>query len=178
MKYDIRIYGDPVLRVKSVPVGKIDEDIQQLAEDMIVTLRDNNGAGLAAQQIGRTEGICIIDISRDMTGDDSEYDGIEMPIIMLNPKIVDKAGAQEGQEGCLSFPDVYVNVERAAEITVQYMDMSGSDRELKVRGIVARAVQHEADHLRGILLVDHMSPVQKVAVAGKLKRMKKKALKK
>jgi peptide deformylase len=178
MKYDIRIYGDPILRAKSVSIGKIDKDIQQLTEDMIVTMRDNNGAGLAAQQIGRTENLCIIDIDRDMADDDSGSDKIEMPIIMLNPQISDKEGEQVGQEGCLSFPDVYVNVARAAEITVQYMDMTGSDQEIKVRGIVARAVQHEVDHLRGILLVDHMSPVQKVAVAGKLKRMKKKALKK
>lgn len=178
MKYHIRIYGDPVLREKSVLVAEVDDQIRQLAEDMLVTMRDHNGAGLAAQQIGRTESICIIDISRDMDNEDSGCDKIEMPLILINPKIVDKTGKQEGQEGCLSFPDMFINVVRSAEITVQYKDPSGGDREICVRGIVARAVQHERDHLDGILLVDHMTPVQKVAVAGKLKRMKKKALKK
>ena len=177
MTYDIRIFGDPILREKSVPIKEIDDGLLQLADDMISTMHANNGAGLAAQQIGRTERICIVNIDDDMR--DSEElgnEGLEMPMILLNPEISDGHGEQVGPEGCLSFPDIFVKVARFEEVTLKYMDVSGDNQEVRVHAWVARAVQHEVDHLNGVLLVDHMSPVQKVAVAGKLKRMKKQAL--
>lgn len=177
MKYHVRIYGDPVLREKSVPVDGIDDELRQLAEDMLVTMRENNGAGLAAQQIGRTERICIIDISYEMLDVGEGCDEVEMPMVLVNPEIVDRKGEQDGQEGCLSFPDVFIKVARSAEVSVKYKNLEGKDVVVRVSGLAARAVQHELDHLDGILLVDHMTPVQKVAVAGKLKRMKRKALK-
>ncbi|OVE75156.1 peptide deformylase [bacterium E08(2017)] len=176
MQYHVRIYGDPILREKSVPVAEIDEEIVQLAEDMVVTMRDNNGAGLAAQQIGRTERICIIDITDEVTEDDDVDEHLEMPLVLINPEIVEREGEQIGQEGCLSFPEVFINVARSEKVTVVFKNLEGEDQRITVRGLVARAVQHELDHLDGVLLVDHMTPVQKVSVAGKLKRMKKKAL--
>lgn len=178
MKYHVRIYGDPVLREKSLPVDHVRDDLKQLAMDMIVTMRENNGAGLAAQQIGRTESVCVIDVDNkenDYAGDDSAETMPEMPIVLFNPEIVETAGDQDGQEGCLSFPEVYINVNRAATVTVEYMDLESRKCTLHAGGLLARAIQHEVDHLNGVLLVDHMTPVQKVAVSGKLKRMKKKS---
>lgn len=177
MKYEIRIFGDPILREKSVPVKEVSDDLLQLAEDMIATMHANSGAGLAAQQIGRTERICIVNIDDDLRDEgDLDVEGLEMPLILINPEIMEMSGKQTGQEGCLSFPEIFVKVARSDEVTLRYLDVSGENREIKVGGFLARAVQHEVDHLNGVLLVDHMSPVQKVAIAGKLKRMKKQAL--
>jgi peptide deformylase len=96
-----------------------------------------------------------------------------MPLVLINPRIVASSGTQVGQEGCLSFPDIYVQIKRAAEVTVAFTDLEGRERELHGMGLLARAIQHELDHLNAVLLVDRMSAVQKVSVAGKLKRLKK-----
>lgn len=178
MKYHIRIYGDPVLREASRPVEKVDDEIRRLAEDMTGTMHENRGAGLAAQQIGRTESICVIDVDTypEEAGDAGEDHGIEMPLVLINPKIIEHSGSQTGQEGCLSFPDVYVELTRWNDILVEYTDIQGELKRLSLKGLPSRAVQHELDHLNGVLLVDHMTPVQKVAVGGKLKRMKKRAM--
>ena len=96
-----------------------------------------------------------------------------MPLVLIDPEIVETSGEQVGQEGCLSFPGVYVNVTRFEHVTVAYTDTHGSRQKIQAAGLLSRAVQHEMDHLNGVLLVDHMSAVQKVANAGKLKRLKR-----
>ena len=167
-----------MLREQSEPIKKVSAEVRDLAEDMIVTMHENNGAGLAAQQIGRTESICVIDVRvRESDNDEDLSDAhgdVEMPLVLINPVITDRDGRQSGPEGCLSFPEIFVNISRAGEVTVEYMDLKNKKKTLCAHGLLARAIQHELDHLNGVLLVDQMSPVQKVAMAGKLKRLKKK----
>ncbi len=160
-------YGDKALRRKAVAVECIDDNIRQLVADMLAAMYAAEGVGLAAEQIGRTEAVCVIDVPREEAGT------IPMPLVMINPRIIESEGEQNGQEGCLSFPDVHINVKRARKVKAVYLDLSGIFQTLECEGLVARAIQHELDHLNGVLLVDHMSPVQKVANAGKLKRLKR-----
>lgn len=180
MAYDVVMYGTPVLREKSKPVKEVTPAIRKLAGDMLETMYRYNGAGLAAQQIGRTEAICVIDVTikedPSQPADPAEKPACRMPVVMINPRIVDMRGDQVGQEGCLSFPEIFINVKRAAEVTAVYTDIEGREQSVVASGLFARAIQHELDHLNAVLLVDRMSPVQKVANAGKLKRLKKKAL--
>jgi len=160
-------YGSPVLREKAVPVAVVGEAVRTLVSDMLASMYAENGVGLAAEQIGRTEAVCVIDVPAEQAC------GVKMPLALINPQIVEAEGEQVGQEGCLSFPDVYVNVRRAERVKASYLDTDGHPQTVDATGLLSRAIQHELDHLNGILLVDHMSPVQKVANAGKLKRMKR-----
>lgn len=160
-------YGSSVLREKATPVAAVDDAIRSLVSDMLASMYADNGVGLAAEQIGRTEAICVIDVPADQAC------GVKMPLVLINPKIVASAGEQVGQEGCLSFPDIYINVRRAERVEATYLDVEGKAQTVEAAGLLSRAIQHELDHLNGVLLVDHMSAVQKVANAGKLKRMKR-----
>lgn len=170
-------YGNPVLRRKAAAVETIDASIHELAEEMLDTMYRERGVGLAAEQVGRTERMFVIDIppESDM-GDDGmrENPDIKMPLVCINPEINGHGEeVQEGQEGCLSFPEIFANVERWYEVDAEYTDLEGHRQQLRARGLLARAFQHELDHLNGILLVDRMSPVRKVALGGKLKRLVK-----
>jgi peptide deformylase len=181
-RFDILTYGDPVLRAPATNVPAVTAEIRRLAEDMLAAMYAHNGAGLAAQQIGRMERLCVIDVSQREAADKTpaaappENPDIPMPLVLINPRIASLEGQQRGSEGCLSFPEIFVDVTRAAEVTVTYTDLRGHERTLTGRGLLARAIQHELDHLNGVLLVDHMSAVQKVALAGKLRRLKKQTL--
>ncbi len=167
--YSIVKFGNKALREKSKVVEDVNDDIRKLAEDMLATMREADGIGLAAEQIGRNEAICIIDVPKEHACD------IKMPLVLINLKVIEKDGELHEQEGCLSFPDVYIKVHRSKEVTATYTDLEGKQQTVKATGLLSRAIQHELDHLNGVLLVDHMSPVQKVANAGKLKRMKRAA---
>lgn len=177
MKYEITTYGNPVLRKKAVPVEKVDESIKQLARDMLDTMYSSNGLGLAAEQIGRTESICVIDLPLSADIDEETRmrvnPGVQMPVIMINPVISEMDGEQTGQEGCLSFPEIFVTIKRAKHVEVKFKNLSGKEEVLEATGLLARTVQHEVDHLNGILLVNRMSTVQKLSMAGKLKKLKK-----
>ena len=150
-----------------MPVVVVDDQIRALVSDMLASMYAENGVGLAAEQIGRTEAVCVIDVPVEQAC------GVEMPLVLINPQIIESEGEQVGQEGCLSFPDVYINVRRAQRIKATYLDTDGREQVVEATDLLSRAIQHELDHLNGVLLVDHMSPVQKVANAGKLKRMKR-----
>ena len=177
MKYEIKTYGDAVLRKKAVPVDKIDDAIRQIAKDMLTTMYRTNGLGLAAEQIGRTEAMCVMDLPEavdvDETTKQRQNPDVKMPIVMINPVILEMEGTQVGKEGCLSFPEIFVTIKRANEVTVKFKNLSGKEETLKAKGLLARTVQHEVDHLNGILLVNRMSAVQKISFAGKLKKLKK-----
>jgi len=160
-------YGSAVLREKATPVAEVDEAIRTLVGDMLASMYAKNGVGLAAEQIGRTEAVCVIDVPAEQAC------GVKMPLALINPRIEEAEGEQVGQEGCLSFPDVYINVRRAERVKATYLDPDGNAQAVEATGLLSRAIQHEIDHLNGVLLVDNMSPVQKVANAGKLKRMKR-----
>lgn len=180
MKYEILKYGNKSLRKKSEPVDVVNELVRDLVRDMLKTMYARKGVGLAAEQIGRTEAVCVIDVppQQDVVdgGTERENPGVEMPLVMINPRIVGESGSEVRQEGCLSFPEIYVKVKRAAEVDAEYVDERGKRRTVHARGLLARAIQHELDHLNGVLLVDRMSTVQKVALAGKLKRLKKEGM--
>jgi len=177
MNLSICTYGNPVLRKKAEEVKDVGEGIRTLAEEMLEVMHKERGVGLAAEQVGRTERMCVIDIPPDSDiGDDGIRDNpdVEMPLVLINPKVTGHTDdVQVGQEGCLSFPEIFANVERWYEIDFEYTDCDGSRQVLHGKGLLARAVQHEIDHLDGILLVDRMSHVKKVALSGKLKRLAK-----
>jgi peptide deformylase len=177
MSLSICTYGNPILRKKAVEVTDITGEIHELAKEMIETMHDERGVGLAAEQVGRTERMFVIDIPPESDVDDDgqrENPDIAMPMVLINPKVTGHTeDVQVGPEGCLSFPDIFANVERWYEIDAEYMDLEGHIRKISAKGLLARAIQHELDHLDGILLVDRMSHVKKVAIGGKLKRLVK-----
>jgi peptide deformylase len=176
MKYEVRTFGDEVLREKAQPVESVSEEIRELAKDMIETMREERGVGLAAPQVGRSVSVCVIEVpfeyDMDETGTRFNPD-VPMPLVLINPDITEFSKAKEtGDEGCLSFPGIYAPVSRSVEITVKFVDLRGKPRELHLKKFVARVVQHETDHLNGILLVDRMSRLKRIALAGQLKRLK------
>lgn len=165
------------MRRKAEPLSVVDDAVRALAAEMIATMREVNGVGLAAQQIGKHVRICVVDIPPSY--DAAEPNGerlnphVEMPLVLINPETTGKSGAQAGVESCLSIPGVSAPVERAFEITVSFLDVNGEKRRLAVKGFLARVIQHELDHLNGMLFVDRVSPVKKIALSGQLKRLKK-----
>jgi len=174
---EIRTYGNPALRVKAVPVEKVTNETKLLVEQLTMTMYAGDGIGLAAEQIGRTEAICVVDIPKemDLTPEGEDYNPqMTMPVVLINPEIIKASEKFESrEEGCLSFPGIYVPVSRPVDIRVRYLDHKGNICEKDVYGLLARAIQHEMDHLNGILLVDRMSQVKRIALSGRLKRLKK-----
>ena len=174
LDYAVLKYGNDALRVKARRVGE-DEDVRGLADDMLRAMHAHSGLGLASTQIGRDESICVIDIP---PMDPPPEDGArlplpEMPLVLINPRIISLSGEQAGPEGCLSFPELFLTIRRAMEVEVEYRQLEGGTVVLQADGLLSRAIQHELDHLAGVLLVDRMSPAQKVSVAGKLRRLRK-----
>ena len=175
MVLDVRIYGDSILKEKATPVAIVDDALRRLAADMLDTMHDAGGVGLAAEQVGRRERMCVIDIPDGCEdGDNAAFNApIAMPLIMFNPEIVASEGVQRDREGCLSFPGVGGRVARAAQVTCQYLDADNMPQMITARGFLARALQHEIDHLDGVLYIDRMSAVERLAVASKLKKLAK-----
>jgi peptide deformylase len=168
-------YGEKVLREKATPVALVGDEQRALADDMLETMHHANGVGLAAQQVGRTERICVIDIPAGCDDPEDEVFNapITMPLKMWNPEIVAQEGCICDKEGCLSFPNVGGSLTRAAQVTVQYLDEENRPQMITARGYLARAIQHEVDHLNGILYIDHMSAVERLGFAAKLKKLAK-----
>lgn len=157
---------DPVLRKVSTPVQKIDAEIKKLIEDMFETMYDAPGVGLAAVQIGVTKRVVTIDATR---GDDEKK-----PMVFINPEIVsasDETDAKE--EGCLSIAEFYEEVERPSQVKVRYMDEKGKTHEIEADGLLARALQHEIDHLNGVLFIDHISKLKRDRVTKKFTKVAK-----
>ena len=142
-------YGDPILRQKAKEVSKISKKIKILIENMLDTMYPANGVGLAAPQVGESLRIFVIDVSKD----DEPY----RPLVFVNPKIIKKEGAICVKEGCLSFPEAYVNVRRYSDVMVKALDMNGKPFVMEAHNgeLLAYAIQHENDHLDGVLFVDH-----------------------
>lgn len=179
MNYNVITFGNEKLRRKSEPVKQVTEEIKALAKDMLTTMYASNGVGLAAEQIARTEAICVVDVSPAYAGEGDEEAEVcpaPMPLVLINPEIVQTEGQAVDKEGCLSFPDIFISVKRPEKVRVRYITIDGKETELETDGFLARALQHEIDHLNGVLLYDHMSAVQRVALAGKLRRLKKAAV--
>jgi peptide deformylase len=175
---EIVIYGDPVLRAKGKRVEKVNEDIRALVADMIETMHAAKGVGLAAQQVGEPLQLTVIDISdaenrpSQMWVNSQEVDPNErMPLILLNPELELSEEIEIGTEGCLSFPELTAEIPRAAKAKVKAQDLDGNTVEFEAAGLLSRAVQHENDHLNGILFIDRMSSAAKATLGGKLKRL-------
>jgi len=176
----ILTFGQDVLRHKAHPVTAVNDALRALARDMLETMHAARGVGLAAEQIGHEEALCVIDVPRDAEKPDcvEANASIAMPLVMVNPEITATEGKQRGEEGCLSFPDISAPVTRSAKVTVSYLDLQGCSRSVTAAGLLARAMQHEIDHLNGVLLVDRFSTVQRMAIAGQLKRLQQDAKRK
>jgi peptide deformylase len=157
---DILILPDPVLRAVCDPVATVDDEIQALIDDMLETMYDAPGIGLAAIQIGVPKRIVVIDIARE--------DEEKNPIFLVNPEIVSTSEETSVyEEGCLSIPEYYEEVERPAACTVRFLDRDGKPRELNCEGLLATCVQHEVDHLNGVLFIDHISKLKRDRVVKK-----------
>ena len=168
-------YGEAVLREKAEPVAVVTDALRALAADMIETMHRSKGVGLAAEQVGRTEKLCVIDIPEGCENEEDEAFNapVQMPLVLFNPEIISQEGTQRDKEGCLSFPGIGGSITRAAQVTCQYMDEENRPQMIMARGYLARALQHEIDHLDGILYIDHMSAVERLACAAKLKKLVK-----
>ncbi len=147
----ICIYPDPVLRQKAQRVKNIDNDIQRLIDDMVETMYNAPGIGLAANQVGRPLSVLVIHIQRE----ESEY-GL---IVLINPEMVSSRGETTFEEGCLSVPEYYANVARHEEVVVRGLDRRGEEIEITAGGLLAIALQHEMDHLEGKLFIDRITPI-------------------
>jgi peptide deformylase len=180
MKLPIVQYGDPVLRMKGDRIDKIDDRIRELAKNMIETMHAANGVGLAAQQIGQPLQLTVLDVSQvedrptSMRLNGQEIDPkTVMPLVLINPQVDLGPETEMGAEGCLSFPEITGEISRAKSIVVRGEDLQGNAMEIETSGFLARAIQHEVDHLNGILFIDRMSSATKTSLASKLKRLQK-----
>ncbi len=156
-------YPEPVLRQKTEKIETFDNGLAQLVEDMAETMYDAPGIGLAAPQIGKSIKLIVVDISEDKEGE-KKY----MPLV--NPEIVDHEGNQIDEEGCLSVPELTANVKRYQKVTVAYQDLQGQAHELSTENRFAVVLQHEIDHLNGILFIDHLSPLKRNLYKKKVKK--------
>ena len=168
-------YGEKILRETATPVVLVDDRLRRLADDMLDTIHAASGVGLAAEQVGRTERMCVIDIPEGC--DDAETEAfnapIAMPLRLWNPEILAREGSVRDKEGCLSFPNVGGSLTRAEQVVCSYLDAENRPQTITARGYLARALQHEIDHLDGVLYIDHMTAVERLACAAKLKKLAK-----
>ncbi len=167
-------YGHKVLKQPSQRIGCVTKEIRELAGTMLESMYASKGVGLAAEQIGRTESLCVIDVPKEMEDADcvEANASMTMPLVLIDPEITESRGALRRSEGCLSFPDLHVEITRARTVTFSYTDLEGSRITATAHGLLSRAIQHEIDHLHGVLLVDRMSTAQRLTNAGKLKRIR------
>ena len=149
----VRIYGDPVLRTRAAEVTEFDESLRALVADMFETMHVYNGVGLAANQVGVAQRVLVVDVPLD--------DDRRERHALVNPVLSDPVGGETGEEGCLSIPGVYEDVKRALRVKVRAQDEHGRPVEMSAEGYFARALQHEVDHLDGVLFVDRLSPLKR-----------------
>jgi len=173
-------YGDPILRAKGKRIEEIDDRIRELAANMIETMHAAHGVGLAAQQIGEALKLTVLDISAvEDRPSTLKLDGREidpktaMPLVLINPEIELRGETEVGIEGCLSFPEITGDIERAQSVTVRAQTLEGAVIQIEASGFLARAIQHEGDHLNGILFIDRMRSAAKAALSSRLRRLQK-----
>jgi peptide deformylase len=164
----VRTYGDPVLRQRARAVEDDEPGLELLVQNMLETMRAQDGLGLAAPQIGESARVAVIDRRGTEDGED---------LVMINPEIAVAWGHEASEEGCLSLPEIWVKVKRASHVKLSYSDLSGKRQSLKASGRFAVAIQHELDHLDGVLLIDRVSSVQRRLLKGKLDALKELARK-
>jgi peptide deformylase len=152
---DVRVLGDPILRQETRPVAAVTEEVRRLIDDMFETMYAAKGIGLAAPQVGRLERVAVIDI------------GEGAPLSIINPEIVRAEGSAKAEEGCLSIPEVYGDVERPARVVVRALDRDGNPLEIEASELLARCLQHEIDHLHGKLFIDYLGAFKRRSALAK-----------
>ena len=160
-------YGSDVLRAVAQPVEEITDEIRRIAENMLRTMYDTDGVGLAAPQVGISKRIIVVD--PEPLNPDSE------PMALINPEIVERSGKADADEGCLSVPEVRGEVERAAKVTVEALNLDGKKVRIEATDLLARIFQHEIDHLNGVLFVDHLSRLKKQLIKKHLRKIEQEA---
>jgi len=158
---EIKEYGEPVLREKALPIEEVTPEILNLIKDMTETMYADSGVGLAAPQVGVSKRIILVD---------GEEDGL---IVLINPIIIKSEGEVEAEEGCLSVPGIYSQVKRSSKVTVKALNENGDPFEITKEGLTARALQHEIDHLDGILFIDRIGRMKRQILLNKLKKKKR-----
>ena len=153
---DIRVLGDPILRQATIPVTAVSDELRRLIADMFDTMHHARGIGLAAPQVGRTERLAIVEVD-------------DQRLVLINPEIVQQEGRAKAEEGCLSIPDIYADVERPKSVVVRARDERFEVYEVEATDLVARCIQHEIDHLDGKLFVDYLSVLKRTAALAKWK---------
>jgi len=167
MKRSILIHPDPRLKKTAAPVADLSDDLRQLADDMLETMYAAPGIGLAAPQVAVDTRLIVLDCVK-------EEGAAPRPIAMFNPEIVAKSDdLSTYEEGCLSIPDMYADVERPAEVSVRWIDRDGTERQEDFGGLWATCVQHEIDHLNGILFIDYLKPLKRQLITRKMVKLKK-----
>jgi len=160
---DIRKYPDPVLRRSSaaVEVKELNDSLRNLIDNMLETMYIFKGVGLAAPQVGMLTQVVTIDIGQG-------------PISLINPQVTETEGEETGEEGCLSIPGVYLEIKRGRKVAVRAIDIKGKEINLEAEGLLARVIQHEVDHLKGVLILDRIPSIQREMITKKLKKSWKK----
>jgi peptide deformylase len=159
-------FPDPRLTLRAQPVDQVDDTLRRFIDDMFETMYAAPGIGLAATQVDVQKRVVVIDISEEKNE----------PLVFINPELVMKNGAQEHEEGCLSVPGVYESVQRAEWIKVRAMDRDGQTFDLEADGLLAICIQHECDHLDGVLFVDHLSTMKRLRIRKKLEKRQRETL--
>lgn len=172
-------FGDPVLHQKGSSISQITREIRQLARDMIETMHAANGVGLAAQQIGKAIQLAVLDVHGSerpsqllIGGRDTDIESV-MPMILINPTITRSEGSETDVEGCLSFPGITGQIPRSASVHVTATTLEGNPIHFIATGLLGRAVQHELDHLNGILFIDRMTPPVRESVESEIRKIEK-----
>lgn len=176
----IVLYPEPVLRAVGARVESVSDDVKRLVGDMLETMRDAEGVGLAAQQVGVALQVAVVDVT-DAENRPSRMwiQGVEvdpvahMPMVLINPRLTLGPAKETGVEGCLSFPKMTADIVRSARVHCQALNEKGEVLDFESEGLLSRALQHEVDHLNGVLFIDRMNSATKASFAGKLKRMAK-----
>lgn len=156
-------FPDSRLRTTAIPVEKVDQKVRQLVDDMLDTMYEAPGIGLAATQVDVHLRVLVVDVSEER----------DQPLCLINPEILDKEGQQLCEEGCLSVPGYYAKVERADQVTVRALDRDGQSYEITAQGLLAVCIQHEMDHLDGRLFVDYLSPLKQQRLRKKLEKQRR-----
>ena len=165
-KLPIVLAPDPVLKMKCEPVVSIDDGVRRLLDDMLETMYDAPGIGLSAPQVAATQRVIVCDVARE--GEASA------PYRMINPEITWRSDENVvAEEGCLSIPDHYAEVSRSREIRVGYLDPDGAAQELEATGLLSACIQHEIDHLDGVLFIDYLTPLKRNIILRKMKKLKR-----
>jgi peptide deformylase len=174
---DIVKCGHPALRAKGQRIERITPALRQLTTDMFDTMYAAEGVGLAAQQVGQAVMLAVVDVSRSDLPSSLAWNGepadvaAHMPLVLVNPVLTRSEGRQAGPEGCLSVPEVTADIVRAERVEVQFQDLTGQPQRIAATGLLSRALQHELDHLNGILFLDRMDPATRAGFSDQIQRL-------